>query len=144
MAMDLESGGKKGKKSRPEMNVTPLVDVVLVLLIIFMVMTPMMLKHFSVVLPPEAPDAPSPADAEQPIVVSLNSEGTIRINRDEVADTELVGRLRRVLAARATRTIVFDAHDDASYARAVAALDLARSAGATRIAVATEALPGID
>jgi biopolymer transport protein ExbD/biopolymer transport protein TolR len=143
MAMDLDSGGKGKRKRRPEMNVTPLVDVVLVLLIIFMVMTPMMLKHFSVVVPPES-DAPPPADAQQPIVLSVGSDGTIRINRDEVSAEELPNRLRRVLAGRGTRTIVFDAHDDATYAEAAHALDLARGAGATRIAVATEALPGID
>ncbi len=143
MAMDLDTSGKGKRGKKPEMNVTPLVDVVLVLLIIFMVMTPMMLKHFSVTLPPES-DAPPPADAQAPIVLSVSSDGTIRINRDEVSAAELPNRLRRVLAGRGTRTIVFDAHDDASYAEAVAALDLARSAGATRIAVATEALPGID
>lgn len=136
-------GGKKGR-SKPDMNVTPLVDVVLVLLIIFMVITPMLAKQFWIHLPaePEETDStpPPPPSDDGPPVVSVDAEGRIRINRDEVSLEELPIRLRRVLAARSDRTVFFDAHDDAPYGRAVEALDLARGGGASTIAVATASI----
>jgi len=144
MAMDV--GAPKGRKgqSHPEMNVTPLVDVVLVLLIIFMVITPMMTANFWINLPrkqqQEQEDPPPPDEQDLPVIVSVTREGWIRINRDLVSDDEFPGRLHRVLAARADRKIFFDASDEAPYDRAVRVLDLARGGGAAHIAVMTEAL----
>ena len=145
MAMDLQSGkgGKKGR-GRPEMNVTPLVDVVLVLLIIFMVVTPMLHQHFWVHVPPKPRETetaePQPPDAQQPIVVSVNSRGQIQINRDVYPDSVFPTRLHRMLVASGDRRVYFDAADDAPFERAVAAMDLARGAGAAHIAVMTETL----
>lgn len=134
--------GKRGR-STPDMNVTPLVDVVLVLLIIFMVITPLLAKQFWIHVPAE-PDEEAqvtpPPDSEGPVVVSVDAEGVVRINRDEVGLVEFSARLRRVLAARGERVVFFDAADDAPYGRAVEVLDLARGGGATRIAVATTRL----
>ncbi len=129
-------------RARPDMNVTPLVDVVLVLLIIFMVITPMLSKQFWVHVPAEPdPEAtPPPSAADGPVVLSVAADGAIRINRDAVALDELESRLRRVLAARGDRTIFFDAASEAPYGRAVEVLDHARGAGATTIAVSTEAI----
>lgn len=144
MAFEVSTGkGKKKGRSKPDMNVTPLVDVVLVLLIIFMVITPMLAKQFWIHLPSE-PDAeatpPPPSDDEGPPVLTVDAEGRVLINRDVVPLAQLETRLRRVLAARGDRTIFFDAQSDAPYGRAVEVLDTARGAGATTIAVATEAL----
>jgi biopolymer transport protein TolR len=144
MAMDVQT--TKGKKGRahPEMNVTPLVDVVLVLLIIFMVVTPLLHAHFWVHVPKQdkleetEPAPPNPSDG--PIVISVNAEGHIQINRDVYPDADFPKRLHRMLVARGERKVFFDAHDEAPYARAVHALDLARGAGAAHIAVATEGL----
>jgi biopolymer transport protein ExbD len=142
MGMDIGApeGGKK-KKNRPEMNVTPLVDVVLVLLIIFMVVTPMLYKQFRIHLPdkPEEDAAPPPPD-DGPLVVTVDGEGKIRINRDVVTEDELTRRLPRMLDARGERKIFFDATDDADFGRAAEVLDLARGGGATTIAVMTEAI----
>ncbi len=140
--MGLQVGAASGKRGRaaPEMNVTPLVDVVLVLLIIFMVITPLMAKQFWVALPdkPEEPAQPKPSEPSEPIVVTVTREGDVRINREVVPDAEFKERLRRVLAAKGERTIFFDAHDEAPFARASQALDMARGAGAATIAVATD------
>ena len=139
MGMSLgASGGKRGRAA-PEMNVTPLVDVVLVLLIIFMVITPLLAKQFWLALPDkkEQNEPPSPSDKE-PVVVTVTKSGAIRINRDEVPDDAFSARLTRVLAASGERTIFFDAHDEAPFGRASTALDLARGAGATTIAVSTD------
>ena len=144
MAMDVEApGGKKGKKakSKPEMNVTPLVDVVLVLLIIFMVVMPSMQRFFWVHVPPESQDrADPPPNQQPPIVVTVNERGELRINQDVYPDATFPVRLRRMLVARGDRKIYFDAADAAPFERAVEAMDLARGAGAAHIAVMTEPL----
>lgn len=141
--MAFEVGGGRGKKKRatPSMNVTPLVDVVLVLLIIFMVITPMLAKQFWVHVPAEPEAAqPAPPSDDGPPVVTVDAEGVVRINHDEVPLDQLEARLHRVLAARSDRTVFFDAASDAPYGRAVEVLDTARGSGATTIAVATEPL----
>ncbi len=143
MAMDVgASTGKKGQAA-PEMNVTPLVDVVLVLLIIFMVIAPALKATFWVHVPdrpdPNQPETPPDPDALQPIVVSVTREGRIRINRDIVPDSQFPTRLHRALAARGERKVFFDAANDAPYGRTVEVLDLARRGGAAHIAVLTEA-----
>lgn len=143
MAFEVSSGrGAKKGRGRPDMNVTPLVDVVLVLLIIFMVITPMLAKQFWVHIPeaPEAEQAPRPSSPDEGVVVTVDVEGVVRINRDVVPLDQLQARVRRVLAARADRTLFFDAADDAPYGRAVQALDACRGGGATTIAVATAPL----
>ena len=140
MGMTIETGGKK-KRARPEMNVTPLVDVVLVLLIIFMVAMPAMNQYFWLHLPPDAEaDAAPPDDPSQPIVVSVDARGQLRINRDAYADREFGRRLRRMLVAREERKVYFDADDEAPFERAVHAMDVARAAGASHIAVTMERL----
>jgi biopolymer transport protein TolR len=134
------SQGKKGKAT-PEMNVTPLVDVVLVLLIIFMVIMPLMPAHFWVHVPdkPDSEEATPPDPNEkQPLVVSVNPNGELQINKEIVPDEEFAEKLKRVLIARGERKVFFDAADNAPYSRAVRALDLARVGGAAHIAVLTE------
>ncbi len=143
MAMDLGAvnSGKKGR-SQPEMNVTPLVDVVLVLLIVFMVLTAMMNEQFWVHVPEkdkqaEADQEPG-AEAQAPIVVTVNKNGQIQINQDVFSDREFPDRLRRMLVARGELNVYFDAQDGVSYERAVQAMDLTRGSGAAHIAVVTE------
>jgi len=143
MGMDVGAhDGKKGKAT-PEMNVTPLVDVVLVLLIIFMVIAPALKSTFWVRVPeranPNEPAPPPDPNQQQPIVVSVRRDGHIRINREVVSDAQFPGKLRRVLAARGERKVFFDAADNAQFGRAVEVLDLARRGGAAHIAVLTEA-----
>jgi biopolymer transport protein ExbD/biopolymer transport protein TolR len=127
------------------MNVTPLVDVVLVLLIVFMVITPLLTKQFWINLPVEErneqPQEPTAA-ADGPVVVSVDRAGVVRINREVVAKNELARKLRRVLAARGDRAVFFDAAEDATYESAVQVLDLARGGGASTIAILTRPMPG--
>ncbi len=144
MAFETGGGGRGGKKKRatPSMNVTPLVDVVLVLLIIFMVITPMLAKQFWVHVPeePEADAQPAPPRGDAPPVITVDAEGRVRINHEVVPVAGLEERITRILAARTDRTVFFDAVSDAPYGRAVEVLDAARGGGATTIAVATEPL----
>ena len=142
MAVQLESGGRGRRGAvRPFMNVTPLVDVVLVLLIIFMVIAPMMVKQFWLHVPKKetaaaVPEAPSAGPV--PIVVSVRADRTVWINADQVPLAELGARLERIFAARSDRLVFFDAEDRVAYGDAVAVLDAARGGGATNIAVLTE------
>jgi biopolymer transport protein TolR len=140
MAMDIGSSGKPGR-AQPTMNVTPLVDVVLVLLIIFMVVTPLLAKQFWINLPnPVEKEQPSAADDDAPVVVTVTNAGAILINHDAIPENLFVAKLRGVLAAKHQRTIFFDADEDAEFALAVKTMDLARGAGANTIAVVTEPL----
>ena len=147
MAMDVSAPGKGNKKgrARPEMNVTPLVDVVLVLLIIFMVLTSVLADHFWLHVPEkdkkEETQPEESAGDEAPIVVTVNKSGQIQINQDVFSDREFPERLRRMLVARGELRVYFDAQDGVSYQRAVEAMDLARGAGAAHIGVVTEKLP---
>lgn len=142
MGMDLSAGPTKKGRRTPEMNVTPLVDVVLVLLIIFMVITPALSKQIWLHIPEEPDDLPAAAvDPQQPLIVSVNADGAIRINRDTIDDERFPDRLTRILAARGARKIFFDAHDDVDFERAAEALDLAKEGGAATIAVMTAPLP---
>ncbi len=123
------------------MNVTPLVDVVLVLLIIFMVVAPLLVKQFHLLLPPEAKAdvATPPPDDDAQIVLRLAADGTIRINRDIVTREALPERLRRMFAAKVDDIVFFDAEPGANYGEAVALMDTARGAGALTVAVVTAA-----
>ncbi|HEY0714459.1 MAG TPA: biopolymer transporter ExbD [Polyangia bacterium] len=146
MAMDIQAPGKRNKKgqARPEMNVTPLVDVVLVLLIIFMVLTSALSEHFWLHVPEKDKQTevePLPAmDGEQPIVVLVNKAGQAQINQDVFPDADLPERLKRMLIARGDRRVYFDAEDNVPFERAVEVMDLARGGGAAHIAVVTEKL----
>ena len=144
MAMDMGGGPNKAGRAAPSMNVTPLVDVVLVLLIIFMVITPMLAKQFWLHLPAKPDDTeqaqpPSPDD-EKPIVVFVTNEGEIKINRDVVPKANFAHKIRAVLAASGRRTVFFDAGEDAQFGKSVEAMDLARAGGASTIVVLTAAL----
>jgi biopolymer transport protein ExbD/biopolymer transport protein TolR len=125
-----------------DINITPLVDVVLVLLIIFMVVTPLVEKDIEV----RVPDSEQVEDMlEVPpdqLVVSLDENGSISVNSEQVAADGYVEKLKRVLAAKAKgdRLVFFTAADKTNYALLVAALDGARQAGAETLGMATEKL----
>lgn len=136
--MAFDTGASKGRV-RPSMNVTPLVDVVLVLLIIFMVITPMIVKQFRVVVPEKADAAePAPTQAPPVVVLDVGDDGAARINGEVVPDEALAERVSRILAARSDRSMFFQAADAVPYGRALDVLDLARAGGTNAIAVLTE------
>ena len=142
MAFDVGGGSKK--KVKPTMNVTPLVDVVLVLLIIFMVITPLLTKQFWLHVPKKdekveaAP--PPPDDPNPPAVIVAKADGRVMIGPDFIADHELSDKVRRILAARADNLVFFGAEPDVPFGRAMEVLDLARGGGGNTIAVMTDPL----
>ncbi|QSQ20714.1 biopolymer transporter ExbD [Pyxidicoccus parkwayensis] len=124
-----------------EINVTPLVDVVLVLLIIFMVLTPLMTKDLLVQLPEQdtTPVDPPTTDTKQ-WVVGLTPEGRLTLNDEPVADADYVPRLKQVMETRprGQRHVFFKMDDRAGYGRLVTALDGAKAAGAEELGVLTD------
>ena len=140
MAMNV--GSSSSNKIAPAMNVTPLVDVVLVLLIIFMVVTPLLTKKFWLNVPKknEKTEQQPPPDNQKPVVLTYHKDGTIKLNSEPVRREELNERITRVLAARGDSVIFFDAESEADYGGAVSVMDLARGGGAATIAVLTEAV----
>jgi biopolymer transport protein ExbD/biopolymer transport protein TolR len=133
-------GSKKKETATPSINVTPLVDVVLVVLIIFMIVTPMATKTFWLNLPPKPDDKeedPAPND-NKPLIMTVDKAGVIRMNQTVVPKNEVSERVPRMLAAKGQKVLYFDAHSDASYARAIEAMDLSRTGGVKSIAILTE------
>lgn len=144
MAVMLGQGSDK--QPRPVMNVTPLVDVVLVLLIIFIVITPQMTKRFWVHVPrqetQEVDRRELQADPQPPLVLRLADDHSITVNGTAVALDELAERLRRMFAARADHVLFFDAGDEVEYGAAVEVMDQARAGGAVTIATLMEPVAG--
>ncbi|HEY0462954.1 MAG TPA: biopolymer transporter ExbD [Polyangiaceae bacterium] len=136
-------GGGKGKKTGalPAINITPLVDVVLVVLIIFMIVTPMVTKTFWLNLPPKDDKSePVPPSDNKPLVMIVDKAGVIRVNTTVLSKREVRERVARMLAAKDQKVLYFDAHNDASYAAAIEAMDLSRSGGVKSIAILTESV----
>src|SRR5262249_14464089 len=134
----------RGKGVVPTMNVTPLVDVVLVLLIIFMVITPLLTKKFWIHTPKqekqEVEQQQLAQEPEPPLVLRVAAERTVSINGATVSVDELADRLRRMFAARDDHVLFFDAADAVPYGFAVEVMDQARAGGAVTIATLTSAL----
>ena len=141
MGMALGGGGRKKKSTAlPAINITPLVDVVLVVLIIFMIVTPMVTKTFWLNLPPKNDKAePAPTD-NKPLVMTVDKAGVIRMNTTVLSKSEVRERVPRMLAAKDQKVLYFDAHNEASYAAAIEAMDLSRAGGVKSIAILTESV----
>jgi biopolymer transport protein TolR len=138
MTAPATSSGKG--RATPHINMTPLVDVVLVVLIIFMIVTLTMTKTFWLNVPPK-PDAnqePAPPTDNKPVVMTVDKAGVIRINHFEVKKSEIAARLPRMMAGSNQKVLYFDAADDATYGTAIEAMDLSRASGIKSIAILTE------
>jgi biopolymer transport protein ExbD/biopolymer transport protein TolR len=138
MGMTPTSSGSSKQRPTPSINITPLVDVVLVVLIIFMIVTTMMTRSFALNLPKSEKKDELAADDTKPVVVTIDEKGVIRANQTVLTKQEVKERVIRMLAAKDQKTVFFDAHDRVSYAQAVEVIDLVRSSGVKSIAMLTE------
>ncbi len=130
---------RRRRRARPmsEINVTPFVDVMLVLLIIFMVAAPLQTVGVPVELPRTAAQALA-SEQEEPLTVTLTVDGITMIQTTEVADEEIVPRLRAVLSERASRRVFIRADGAIPYARVVQVMGALNAAGITDIGLVTD------
>ena len=124
---------------RSDINVTPLVDVVLVLLIIFMVITPVVQMGYLVRVPPKAPANLPPAAIQDQIVLRLQPEGRIFINKEEVTADQFPAKMRDLLHGNTSKMIFFQGAPENDYETTMKFLDTARQAGAKNIGIIVEA-----
>jgi biopolymer transport protein ExbD/biopolymer transport protein TolR len=137
--MAIQIGSKK--KRSPEMNVTPLVDVVLVLLIIFMVVTPLLRREFWTHLPKqEKKEVIQRTQTNDSLVLRVLPKNKILVNKSEISFSELSGKLKRMFAAKDDHILFVDIDDDANYGFAVNAMDKAKEGGAVTIALLAKAV----
>ncbi len=133
--MAFAGGGGKGRV-RSDINITPLVDVVLVLLIIFMVMTPVLLKKMDLQVP-EKVDSDVQTSASDQVVLSIAADGTVAINKEPIPRETLAVKMTDVLHARREKVVFFDIDDRANYSEVVKIMDDTRGAGAKVLGIMT-------
>jgi len=120
-----------------EINVTPFVDVMLVLLIIFMVAAPLMTVGVPVELPKTAANA-LPAEQEEPLTVTISADGTVTLQTTEIEKAALVGRLRAIAAERDSTRVFLRADGAVPYATVVQVMGALNRGGFADIGLVTE------
>lgn len=129
--------GGTGRRARSEINVTPFVDVMLVLLVIFIATAPLMQQGMDVNLPETNTQALRVADA--PLILSVDASGKYYLGRKEVPAAELEQRLKALFESRGSKEIFLRADRDAPYGVVVKGMAAARRAGSDKLGIVTEA-----
>ena len=142
----MKSGGGGGRRRRrggrggqpmAEINVTPMVDVMLVLLIIFMVAAPLLTVGVPVELPKTAASA-LPSEAEEPLAVTITADGTVTIQTTEVPMDQLVNRLRAIAVERADDRIFLRADGAVPYQMVAQVMGALNRGGFSSIGLVTD------
>ncbi|TNF62594.1 MAG: protein TolR [Rhodobacteraceae bacterium] len=136
------SGGSRRRRHRKaapmsEINVTPFVDVMLVLLIIFMVAAPLLTVGVPVELPKTAASA-LPSETEEPLTVTITAEGGIQIQTTEIAPGELVARLRAIAAERDSDRVFLRADGAVPYELVMQVMGALNAGGFSNIGLVTD------
>jgi biopolymer transport protein TolR len=134
--MSFSVGGAKGRP-QGEINVTPLIDIVLVLLIIFMVMTPVMLKEIVAKVPQKSTELVPQPPGDNPIVVELDAHDTLLLNGEALAPEALGEKVAARLRLDRQKVVFFKIDDEANYGRAVRLMDICKGAGAATLGIIT-------
>ena len=132
-------GRRRGRSAAmSEINVTPFVDVMLVLLIIFMVAAPMLTVGVPVELPKTAASA-LPTEQEEPLTISITADGRISIQNTEVADGEMIPKLRAIAAERTSKKVFLRADGAIPYERVAQVMGALNAGGFNEIGLVTDA-----
>jgi biopolymer transport protein TolR len=133
--------GRRDNCSRPtisQINVTPFVDVMLVLLIIFMVTAPMMEQGFDVNLP-EVENAPGIASKEEPLVVTIDKRGRISVGQSRVQSAaKLIPLLKQVMKERKEKSVLLEADSVVPYGKVMQVMASVKKAGIARVGMVTQ------
>ena len=138
MAFDQHDEG-----SISQINVTPFVDVMLVLLVIFMVTTPILQQGVNVELP-AVEAGPLVSDTEEQLVVAVDSEGHVHLNDTPLDFGSLGEKLAAIVKLRPDRPVYLRADKDVAYGKVVAVMAAIRKAGIAKLGMVTEPLPEDD
>jgi biopolymer transport protein TolR len=135
-------GGRRGRRrgraaAMSEINVTPFVDVMLVLLIIFMVAAPLLTVGVPVELPKTAASA-LPTEQEEPLTITMTSDGRTLIQTTEVADADLIPRLRAISEERTSDKVFLRADGAIPYERVAQLMGALNAGGFTNIGLVTD------
>ena len=130
--------GGSGKGPRSEPNIVPLIDILLVLLIIFMVITPLVPKGLDALVPQPNPkkDVQQPEDVRT-VVVSVSTGGQLKINQDAVTKDQLVARLIDIFKTRAERVMFVKGDPDVLFGDVAEVIDIAKGAQIDKVGLIT-------
>ncbi len=140
LSRDGNGNGARGRyKPMSEINVTPMVDVMLVLLIIFMVAAPLL----TVGVPVDLPQTKAPAITEQkePLVITVNAEGHLFLQNAAIADDELVPKLQAITKNNPEADIYVRGDRAINYGRVMEVMGMVGAAGFTKVSLITEQAP---
>ena len=138
-----KSGGRRRRHrgqaaAMSEINVTPFVDVMLVLLIIFMVAAPLLTVGVPVQLPDTAANA-MPTEPEEPLTITMTADGLVLVQNTEVADAELIPKLTSIAAERISKKVFLRADGAIPYERVAQVMGALNAGGFNEIGLVTDA-----
>ena len=140
MAMSASSSSGGGVKAEP--NVTPMIDVMLVLLIIFMVVTPALLAGFNA-QPPQGQNLKDhPEDEQNDQVLGIDKDGNYYLNKKPISKTAIEAEIKRIYTNRDDHVMYLKADKDLPYEKVVDATDMAAKNGVTVVAMISDQRPG--
>ena len=136
--MSMAVGGP-GEGPRADINMTPMIDVLLVLIIIFMVITPLTPKGLETLVPQPAPPGQQQTQADtRTVVIQINKDRTILINAEPTDEARLGQRLEEIFKTRAERVVFVKGDPDLEFQSVARAIDIAKGAGIDKVGLMTK------